>query len=48
MVRKGIFVFSTNFPWPEEKETPENPIFTLVDGRPIVNIYCKDFRDKII
>lgn len=29
-------------------KTPENPIYTLVDGRPIVNIYCKEFRDKII
>lgn len=47
MVRKGLFNFSTNFPIYEEKETPENPIFTLVDGRPIINIYCKDFRDKI-
>lgn len=48
MVRKGIFVFSTDFPWPEEKDTPENPIFTLIDGRPIVHIYCKEFREKII
>ncbi len=41
MVRKGIFVFSTDFPFPEEKETSDNPIFTLIDGRPIIHIYCK-------
>lgn len=48
MVRKGLFNFSTDFPIREEKETPENPIFTLINGRPIVNIYCKEFREKII
>lgn len=47
MARKGLFNFSTDFPFHEEKETPENPIYTLVDGRPIINIYCKEFREKI-
>lgn len=48
MIRKGLFNFSTDFPIREEKETSENPIYTLVGGRPIVNIYCKEFREKII
>lgn len=47
MVRKGLLNYSTDFPIFEEKETPENPIYTLIDGRPIVNIYCKEFREKI-
>ena len=46
MVRKGVFNFSTDFPWPEEKETPENPIYTLIEGRPIVHIYCSSLKEK--
>lgn len=46
MVEKGILSFSRYPPFPEEKETPENPVFTLVDGTPIVHIYCKKFRGE--
>lgn len=46
MVKKGILPFSRYAPFPEEKETPENPVYTLVDGIPIVHIYCKNFRDE--